>query len=62
MKKNRDIVYEYLWKESIATGKVNWKTDEVADALGMQRTNVSTLLNELTTEGLLIKSKTRPRA
>ncbi len=60
MKKNRDIVYEYLWKESIATGKTSWKTDEVAEALNMQRTNVSTLLNELTTEGLLIKSKTRP--
>ena len=60
MKKNRDIVYEYLWKETIATGKTNWKTDEIAEALNMQRTNVSTLLNELTAEGLLIKSKTRP--
>lgn len=60
MKKNREIVYEYLWKESLATGKLQWKTEEIADALKMQRTNVSTLLNELTAEGLLIKSKTRP--
>ncbi len=60
MKKNRELVYEYLWKESLATGKDAWKTEEIAEALSMQRTNVSTLLNELTAEGLLEKSKTRP--
>ncbi len=60
MKKNREIIYEYLWKESLASGKNQWKTEEIAKVFKMQRTNVSTLLNELTADGLLIKSKTRP--
>ncbi|MCR5668418.1 MAG: PRD domain-containing protein [Lachnospiraceae bacterium] len=60
MKKNRELVYEYIWKESLSTGKKKWQTEEVANALKLQRTNVSTILNELTVSGRLTKSKTRP--
>lgn len=61
MRKNRDLVYEFIQKESFGGGnKKELMTNDIADRMGMQRTNVSAILNELTKEGLLIKTKTRP--
>lgn len=62
MKKTKDIIYEYVQKEihtnRKAAGGLDTKT--IADALRMQRSNVSALLNTLVSEEKLIKTATRP--
>lgn len=62
MKKNKDIVFEFVQKEVLAAGErgKGLMTNDIADHIRMQRTNVSAILNELVKEGRLIKTKTRP--
>lgn len=62
MKKNKDIVFEFVQKEVLATGErgKGLMTNDIAARIGMQRTNVSAILNELVKDGRLIKTKTRP--
>ncbi|MCD8069701.1 MAG: sigma 54-interacting transcriptional regulator [Lachnospiraceae bacterium] len=62
MKKTKDLVYEFIQKETYSQKDCGpgFQTSEIADALGMQRTNVSAILNMLVKEGLLTKTKTRP--
>lgn len=60
MRKNKELVYEFIRKESLVGGRKGLLTDDIAEKLGMQRTNVSAILNELTKEGRLEKTKTRP--
>ena len=62
MKKTKDIIYEYVQKEvhtnQQAAGGLDTQT--IAASLHMQRSNVSSLLNALVSEGKLSKTSTRP--
>lgn len=62
MKTTKEIVYEFIQKEIYTnhTYKQGMETKTIADALSMQRSNVSSLLNELVKTGKLLKSTTRP--
>lgn len=62
MKTTKDLVYGYVEKAIYTQGKQSKgvETKEVADALDMQRSNVSSLLNDLVKEGRLHKISTRP--
>lgn len=62
MKSKKDLLYEHIRRctsmdEDEPRG---FTTAELADALGMQRTNLSTLLNELVKAGTLEKLSGRP--
>lgn len=62
MKTAKECIFEYIQQKTY-TGKEaknGVQTKEVADALGMQRSNVSAMLNELVHEEKLIKTNTRP--
>ena len=62
MRTNRDRILEYLEKTE-REHKENYRgstTQEMEEALGMKRCNISTQLNRMTEEGLLKKSGTRP--
>lgn len=62
MKKSKDQVYEYIQKVTFTDSSSNkgLQTIEIADALGMQRSNVSAILNELLKEKRLEKTSSRP--
>ena len=61
MKLKKDIIYEYIQRESYTSDHQNgFITDHLAEQLQMQRSNVSTALNDLVKQGLLVKSVTRP--
>lgn len=62
MRTNRDRILEYLEKTE-REHKENYRgstTQEMEEALGMKRCNISTQLNRMTEEGILKKSGTRP--
>ncbi len=62
MKSTKERVYEYVC-QTIYIDDSHTKgveTREIAAALGKQRSNISTALNELLKEGRLIKTDTRP--
>jgi transcriptional regulatory protein LevR/transcriptional regulator with AAA-type ATPase domain len=58
----KEIVYEFIQQEiySKSENKNGLETKMIAEALGLHRSNVSSLLNELVKEGKLIKTTTRP--
>lgn len=59
MKSAKQIVYEYIQKVDCSEcGGI--ETKKIAEDLNMQRSNVSSLLNALVKEKLVIKSNTRP--
>ncbi len=62
MKNAKTTVFEYVEREILTSQqyKNGIDTSTIANALGMQRSNVSTLLNQLCTEGKLKKTNTRP--
>ncbi|MFV0479314.1 MAG: PRD domain-containing protein [Anaerorhabdus sp.] len=62
MKTSKEIIYEYIERTFYIQGNRSKgiETKEVADALEMQRSNVSSLLNELVKDGKLEKTATRP--
>ncbi len=62
MKSVKETVYEFIQQEiySKSENKNGLKTNTIAESLGLYRSNVSTLLNELVKEGKLIKTATRP--
>lgn len=62
MKNTKQFVFEYVQKVIYTNAKYKkgLETKQVADALHMQRSNVSTLLNELVNDGKLEKTNTRP--
>lgn len=61
MKTNQEIVLEYIQRESYKENKqIDFTTREVAQALNLQRTNASAILNELVRLGELNKTETRP--
>ena len=51
MKGNREQIYEFVKLHSSVNANHGISTNEIAEALGMQRTNVSTALGELLREG-----------
>lgn len=60
MKGNREQIYEFVKLHSFVNANHGISTNEIAEALGMQRTNVSTALGELLREGRVKKSSSRP--
>lgn len=62
MKTSKEIIYEFIQQEIYTNEsyKEGIQTRTIAESLGMQRSNVSTILNELTKEGKLVKTTTRP--
>lgn len=62
MKTTKEIIYEFIQKEiySKNENKNGLETKTIAESLGMQRSNVSAILNELVKEGKLVKTTTRP--
>jgi len=60
MKVAKTLVLEYLEQELLKNNKQGLETKVIATALGMQRSNVSTILNQLVKEGILVKGNTRP--
>ena len=61
MKGNREQIYEFVKLHSSVNANHGISTNEIAEALGMQRTNVSTALGELLREGRVKKSSSRLR-
>lgn len=59
VKSSKELVYDYIKLES-SNGNNKLDTTIVAKACGIQRTNASSLLNELVREGLISKTNTRP--
>lgn len=62
MKTAKETIYEYV-ESTIYSNHEHQKgleTKQIAEALGIQRSNCSALLNELVKEGRLIKTETRP--
>ena len=60
MKGSKELVLEYLEQELLKNNNRGLNTKEIATALGMQRPNVSTILNRLVKDGVLLKGTTRP--
>lgn len=67
LKKSEDLVLEYLQKKCAEQKKHNpsdgsngYSAGDIAEALQMQRTNVSALLNKLYHMGKIIKTKGKP--
>ena len=60
MKVAKTLVLEYLEQEFLKNNKQGLETKVIAAALGMQRSNVSTILNQLVKEGIFVKGNTRP--
>lgn len=62
MKTAKETVFEFIQQKVYTDqeAKNGLRTKEIADALGMQRSNVSAMLNEMVTEEKLIKTATRP--
>ncbi|MEY8463643.1 hypothetical protein [Streptococcus merionis] len=59
MKRNKEIVYQYLQanQDDFETG---FTTADLVNPLSMQRTNLSTILNQLVSENRLSKKAGRP--
>ncbi|MDU6443407.1 MAG: PRD domain-containing protein, partial [Streptococcus sp.] len=47
MKTNKEKIYDYLMTDVYETGKIAVVTQEIAEVFGLQRSNASSLLNEL---------------
>lgn len=60
MKGNKEKVYDFIKLYSAGKENQGVSTTYIAEALSMQRTNVSSLLNTLVEEGLVEKSNGRP--
>lgn len=64
MKTTKDSIFEFIQKEALTNQEYlkngGIPTSVIADNFNLQRTNASTLLNELVKEGKLNKSTTRP--
>ena len=62
MKTTKDSVFEYIQKELMTNEeyKQGINTNVIAQHFGLQRSNISTILNELVKEERLEKTNTRP--
>lgn len=62
MKTIKENVYEFIQQEIYGKNenRTGLQTKTIAESLGLHRSNVSALLNELVSEGKLVKTTTRP--
>ncbi len=60
MKTNREQILDLIQAHSAESGGGGISTQYLADTLGTQRTNVSSILNELVAEGVIGKRQGRP--
>ncbi|MGX8832656.1 PRD domain-containing protein [Amedibacillus sp. YH-ame6] len=60
MKTAKEQIYEYIQKNSLLGLEQGFQTEEIAKKFAIKRSNASTILNQLTVQGLLEKTKTRP--
>ena len=60
MKTNREQILDLIQSHSASPGGEGVSTQYLADELGIQRTNVSSILNELVAEGVIGKRQGRP--
>lgn len=60
MKTNKEQIYDFLQLHASAQDSGGVTTQYLSQTLGILRTNVSTLLNELVTDGRVIKKNGRP--
>lgn len=60
MKRKKEEIFAYVRDEILRSSTKGVSTEQTAEALGLQRSNVSSALNALVKEGRLIKSKNRP--
>lgn len=62
MKSRKELIVEFIYKNSYGEEKqlIAFTTDDIAERLDMQRTYVSTILNELIKDGTLEKKDGRP--
>lgn len=60
MKKNKDIVLEYLQRNYNTELSNEYTTQQLSEELGTSRSNLSTLLNELTVENKVKNTNSRP--
>ena len=60
MKTNKEKIYAYLMSDGYIAGQTMITTQDIVEKFGLQRSNASSLLNELVKEGRLLKQKGRP--
>ncbi|MEE8807462.1 MAG: PRD domain-containing protein [Lactimicrobium sp.] len=60
MKRKQEEIYTYVQQTILADRSNRLTTEQIAAAMHMQRSNVSSALNDLVKEGRLVKSKQRP--
>ena len=60
MKSNKEKVYDFIQMHSLAGKEGGVSTSYIAEALSLQRTNVSSILNTLVSEGRITKTNGRP--
>lgn len=62
MKSRKELILEYMYKNSYGEEKqqIFFTTDILSEKLGLQRTYVSTILNELVKDGTIEKRQGRP--
>lgn len=62
MNKQKDIIYDFIMKNTLVnnSNSKGLDTQLISNALSLQRSNVSSILNELVREDKLEKSPTRP--
>lgn len=60
MKSNKEKIYDFIQMHDTAEQEGGVSTTYIAQALSLQRTNVSSLLNALVEEGRIHKSNGRP--
>lgn len=60
MKSNKEKVYDFIQMHSLAEQEGGVSTSYIAEALSLQRTNVSSILNTLVSEGRITKTNGRP--
>ncbi|MBB6697243.1 sigma 54-interacting transcriptional regulator [Clostridium algidicarnis] len=59
MKTNKDEIFKFI-EDSVDANKKGLSAGEIAKKLNLQRSNVSSILNELHRDGLLLKIKGKP--
>ncbi|NCB32850.1 MAG: PRD domain-containing protein [Erysipelotrichia bacterium] len=59
-KRHMPTAKERIYQLILESGKEGKQTQSIADTLQIKRPNVSSILNQLTNEGKIIKTKTRP--
>src|SRR5690554_4164275 len=59
IRSTKSMIYDFI-KQKTAEGVNQVDTQTIAEAMELQRTNASSILNELVREGKIVKTNTRP--